>query len=149
WGQLHTRAPHNESSSASEDERRHVSVLPLEVRGRDGLLIHGDETSELWTLLAEYGSRDQQMPVAVVLGGAPINSVASWAPLPSRTDALTFAGFLRSRPVELVSARSVPLTVPAAAEIIIEGYVDPQSAFESGGPISRETGFLGPNESLP
>lgn len=151
WGQLHTQSPKDEATEAesNSDVRRLVRVVPLEVRGRDGLLIHGDETSELWALLSEYGSRGQQMPVAVVLGGDPITAVTSWAPLPGRTDPLVFAGFLRNRPVELVPARSVPLMVPASAEIVIEGFVDPQAAFEPGGPISRETGFFGPSESLP
>ena len=151
WGQLHTQSLSGDVTTAESgaDARRHVSVVPLEVRGRDGLLIHGDETSELWSLLVEYGSRGQQMPVAVVLGGDPLTSVAAWAPLPGRTDPLVFAGFLRNRPVELVAARSVPLTVPASAEIVIEGFVDPQATFESAGPISRETGFFGPSESVP
>ena len=151
WGQLHTQSPKAESTGteSGSDPRRLVSVVPLEVRGRDGLLIHGDETSEWWSLLTDYASRGQQMPVAVVLGGDPITSVAAWAPLPGRTDPLVFAGFLRNRPVELVAARSVPLTVPASAEIVIEGFVDPQAAFEAAGPISRETGFFGPRESLP
>ena len=69
--------------------------------------------------------------------------------LPPRTDSLVFAGFLRNRSVELVAARSIPLTVPASAEIVIEGFVDPQAPFESAGPISRDTGFFGPSESLP
>jgi 4-hydroxy-3-polyprenylbenzoate decarboxylase len=118
WGQLHTQSPKDEATEAesNSDVRRLVRVVPLEVRGRDGLLIHGDETSELWALLSEYGSRGQQMPVAVVLGGDPITAVTSWAPLPGRTDPLVFAGFLRNRPVELVPARSVPLMVPASAE---------------------------------
>lgn len=154
WGQLHTSTPIGAGETSAPqndagDARRHVCMVPLEVRGRDGLLIHGDETSELWSLLVEYGSRGQQMPVAVVLGGDPISSVVSWAPLPGRTDPLVFAGFLRNRPVELVAARSVPLVVPASAEIVIEGLVDPQAAFESAGPISRETGFFGPSEPLP
>lgn len=154
WGQLHTNSPAGAgetraAQNEAEHSRRQVCVVPLEVRGRDGLLIHGDETSELWSLLAEYGSRGQQMPVAVVLGGDAITSVAAWAPLPGRTDPLVFAGFLRNRPIELVAARSVPLTVPASAEIVIEGFVDPQAARESAGPISRETGFFGPTESLP
>ena len=151
WGQLHTQSPKDElaETESSSDPRRIVCVAPLEVRGRDGLLIHGDETSELWSVLAEYRSRGQQMPLAIVLGSEPITSVAAWAPLPERTDPLVFAGFLRNRPVELVAARSVPLTVPAAAEFVIEGFVDPQAAFESAGPISRETGFFGPSESLP
>lgn len=151
WGQLHTKSPEAETTGTESegDARRLICVVPVEVRGRDGLFIHGDETSELWSSLVEYGLRGQQMPVAVVLGGDPITSVASWAPLPGRTDPLVFAGFLRNRPVELVAARSVPLTVPASAEIVIEGFVDPQAAFESAGPISRETGFFGPSESLP
>lgn len=154
WGQLHASSPTDAGEmpapqGESIDLRRHVCVVPLEVRGRDGLLIHGDETSELWSLLVEHGSRGQQMPVAIVLGVDPITSVASWAPLPGRTDPLVFAGFLRNRPVELVAARSVPLSIPASAEIVIEGFIDPQTAFESAGPISRETGFFGPSESLP
>lgn len=147
WGQLLTTSP-NDAGDGGE-VRRQVCVVPLEVRGRDGLLIHGDETSELWATLAEYRSRSQQMPVAVVLGGDPITAVASWAPLPGRTDPLVFAGFLRNRPVELVAARSVPLTVPASAEIVIEGFVDPQAPLESADPIGRETGFFGPIESVP
>lgn len=154
WGQLHTCSPTSVGKTPTPQveaggSHRHVCVVPLEVRGRDGLLIHGDETSELWSLLSEYGSRGQQIPVAVVFGGDPITSVAAWAPLPGRTDPLVFAGFLRNQPVELVAARSVPLLVPASAEIVIEGFVDPQAAFESAGPISRETGFFGPSESLP
>ncbi len=147
WGQVHSQSP--KTTEGIDDTRRIVSVVPLEVRGRDGLLIHGEESSELWSLLAEYRSRGQQMPVAVVLGGDPVLSVAAWAPLPARTDSLVFAGFLRNRAVELVAARSIPLTVPASAEIVIEGFIDPQTAFESAGPISRETGFFGPSESLP
>lgn len=151
WGQLHTRSP-IEGSTGTEsggDARRSVCVVPLEVRGRDGLLLHGDATSELWSLLTEHSLRRQQMPVAVALGGDPITSIAAWAPLPGRTDPLVFAGFLRNRPVELVAARSVPLMVPASAEIVIEGFIDPQAALESTGPISRETGFFGSAESLP
>ena len=147
WGQLHSQSPR--TTEAVDNPRRQVCVVPLEVHGRDGLLIHGDETCELWPLLAEYGSRGQQMPVAVVLGGDPVQSLAAWAPLPARIDSLVFAGFLRNRSVEFVAARSIPLTVPASAEIVIEGFVDPQAAFESAGPISRETGFFGPSESLP
>lgn len=151
WGQLHTQSPLENSTGddSAKEVRRHVCIVPLEVRGRDGLLIHGNETSELWSLLAEYSSHRQQMPVAIVLGGDPMTSVAAWAPLPGRTDPLVFAGFLRNRPVELVMARSVPILVPASVEIVIEGFVDSQATFEPAGPISRETGFLGPNESLP
>ena len=156
WGQLHTRSPKNtdkretdRSVRPPEETRRHVCVVPLQVLGRDGLLIHGHEQLESWSLLAAYRARGQQMPVAVVLGGDPVTSIAAWAPLPSRTDGLIFAGFLRNKPVEVVAARSVPLDVPASAEIVLEGFVDPQSAFEQAGPIGRDTGFISSAEALP
>ena len=151
WGQLHTRPPKDDSTESvtANDNHRHVCVVPLQVLGRDGLLIHGHEQMELWSLLAEYRTRGQQMPVAVVLGGDPIASLAAWAPLPPRTDSLIFAGFLRNKPVEVVKARSVPLDVPASAEIVIEGFVDPQAAFERAGPIGRETGFMSAAGALP
>ncbi len=162
WGQLHTRPPlidtaevasapntHNATTPPRGTDRRHVCVVPLEVRGREGLLIHGHEQLELWSLLTEYGTRAQQMPVAVVLGGDPVMSIAAWAPLPPRTDGLTFAGFLRNRSVEVVPARSVPLEVPASAEIVIEGLIDPQTAFDQAEPMARETGFFVGSEAWP
>lgn len=150
WGQLHSRTPKDNRAATEQGEpRRHVCVVPLEVRGRDGLLIHANEQMELWSLLEEYRLRGQQMPIAVVLGGDVITSVAAFAPLPLRTDGLTFAGFLRNQAVEVVAARSVPLEVPASAEIVIEGFVDPQAAFEAAGSIARDTGFFGPNAALP
>lgn len=151
WGQLHSTSPKAEATESEprDQARRSVSVVPIEVRGHDRLLVHCDENSSLRELLNAYGARTQQMPVAVVLGGDPITSVASWAPLPRQADSLVFAGFLRNRPVELVTARSVPLAVPASAEIVIEGFIDPQADFESAEPISRETGFFGSSESSP
>lgn len=150
-GQIHTRAPKTDTTDSVGEgtSYRHLSVVPLEIRGRDGLLIHGDEQSELWSLLAEYRLRGQQMPVAVVLGGDLLTQVAAHAPLPARTDRLIFAGFLRNKPVEIVPARSVPLEVPASAEIVIEGFVNPQEEWQAGSPISRDTGFYVGGQSLP
>ena len=150
-GQLHTRSPKADSVDSTTDSAsyRHVSVVPLEVCGHDGLLIHGDEQTELWSLLAEYRTRGQQMPVAIVLGGDPLMHVAAWAPLPARTDRLVFAGFLRNKSVEVVPARSVPIDVPASVEIVIEGYVNPEETWQECSPISRDTGFFVGGQSLP
>lgn len=150
-GQLYTRSPKTDTADSATDGSvyRHVSVVPLEVRGRDGLLIHGDEQSELWSLLSEYRMRGLQMPVAIVLGGDLLTHVAAWAPLPARTDRLIFAGFLRNKPVEVVPARSVPLEVPASAEIVIEGFVNPQDEWQSSSHISRDSGFYIGGQALP
>lgn len=150
-GQIHTRSPMSEMPQTGEavTSYRHVCVAPLQVVGRDGLLVHADEQSEFRALLAQFQTRAQQMPVAIALGGDPLTCIAANAPLPARTDALVLAGFLRNKPVELVAARSVPLEVPANAEIVIEGFIDPQSAWEPAGSLGRETGFESLQESLP
>ena len=150
-GQIHTRAPKTEAAGSDGDGApyRHISVVPLEVRGRDSLLIHTDEQSEIWSLLSEYRTRGQQMPVAIVLGGDLLTQIAAWAPLPARTDRLIFAGFLRNKPVDLVPARSVPLEVPASAEIVIEGFVNPEEEWQQCSPISRDTGFYVGGQLLP
>ncbi len=129
--------------------RQCVSVMPLQVVGRDQLLIHGHESSELWSLIHESAAQGQQLPVAVVLGGDPLAQIVAWAPRPVGTDPFILVGFLRNNPLELVAARTVPIEVPAAAEIVIEGFIDPQVPWEIGGPIGRETGFIGPAESCP
>jgi 4-hydroxy-3-polyprenylbenzoate decarboxylase len=77
---------------------------------------------------------------AVALGGDPAITYSATAPLPPGIDELIFAGFLRKEPVELVKCKSIDMEVPADAEIILEGYVDP---FErrTEGPFGDHTGY--------
>ncbi|MGI5912046.1 MAG: menaquinone biosynthesis decarboxylase [Syntrophomonadaceae bacterium] len=86
--------------------------------------------------------------VAVALGGDPAITYAATAPLPKDMDELIFAGFLRKKPVELVKCQTVDLEVPADAEIIIEGYVDP---FERKieGPFGDHTGYYSLADEYP
>ncbi len=76
-------------------------------------------------LLGEYRRHGEKMPVAVVFGGDPAVLLAAMAALGPQADALTLAGLLREKPLDLVACRSVDLSVAADAEIVIEGYVDP------------------------
>jgi 4-hydroxy-3-polyprenylbenzoate decarboxylase len=78
--------------------------------------------------------------VAVALGGDPAITYAATAPLPPDIDELIFAGFLRKKPVEIVKCKTVDLEVPADAEIVIEGYVDPQE-LRVEGPFGDHTGY--------
>src|SRR5438874_4561373 len=73
--------------------------------------------------MAERGER---MPVAVALGGDPASIYAASAPLPPTIDELLFAGFLRREPVRLAKAVTSDLEVPAEAELVLEGYIDPR-----------------------
>ncbi len=65
------------------------------------------------------------MPLAVVLGGDPAGLLAAEAPLPAGADVSAVAGLLRGKPRELINCRTTELAVPADAEIVIEGFVDP------------------------
>ncbi len=83
----------------------------------------------------------QKMPVAIVLGGDPIYAYAATAPLPEGVDEYILAGFLRERSVELVSCITQPIEVPADADIVIEGYVDPTEPLVLEGPFGDHTGY--------
>jgi 4-hydroxy-3-polyprenylbenzoate decarboxylase len=87
-----------------------------------------------------FRRKRERMPVAVALGGDPATIYAATAPLPEDVDEMLFAGFLRGEPVELVRCRTVDLEVPAHAEVILEGYVDPDER-RTEGPFGDHTGY--------
>jgi len=87
-----------------------------------------------------YRSRGQKMPLAVALGGESVMPYAATAPLPPGVEELLFAGFLNGSGIELVKCRTIDLEVPANAEIVIEGYVDPNEKLMEG-PFGDHTGF--------
>jgi 4-hydroxy-3-polyprenylbenzoate decarboxylase len=80
------------------------------------------------------------MPLAIVLGGESVLPYAATAPLPPGIEELLLAGFLNDGGIELVPCRTIDLEVPANAEIVIEGYVDPQQKLMEG-PFGDHTGF--------
>src|SRR6266496_3965877 len=85
--------------------------------------------------------RKETMPVAIALGGDPASIYAASAPLPPTIDEYLFAGFLRGEPVRLAKAATCDLEVPAEAEVVIEGYVDPGEELVLEGPFVDHTGF--------
>ena len=89
----------------------------------------------------EYKKLGKRMPVAVALGGDPVYTYAATAPLPPNIDEYMLAGFLRKKKVELVKCLTQEMWVPADADIIIEGYVDPEEDFILEGPFGDHTGY--------
>lgn len=89
----------------------------------------------------EYKKLGRKMPVAVALGGDPVLTYSATAPLPDNIDEFLLAGFLRKQKVELVKCISQDIEVPAEADIIIEGYIDPEEDFIWEGPFGDHTGF--------
>ncbi len=98
----------------------------------------------------EYKKLGKRMPVACVVGGDPAYTYAATAPLPENVDEYMLAGFLRKKKVELVKCISQPeIEVPADADFVIEGYVDPSEDLKIEGPFGDHTGFYSLKDLYP
>ncbi len=96
----------------------------------------------------KYCEKGMPTPVAVALGCDPAVIYSATAPLPKDIDELILAGFLRKQPVELVKCKTVDLEVPANAEIVLEGYVNPgETRLE--GPFGDHTGYYSLTDHYP
>jgi 4-hydroxy-3-polyprenylbenzoate decarboxylase len=82
----------------------------------------------------------ERIPVAIALGADPATMYAGTAPLPPGLDEIMLAGWLRGRGVEMVRCKTVDLEVPAHAEIVLEGHVDPAES-RTEGPFGDHTGY--------
>jgi 4-hydroxy-3-polyprenylbenzoate decarboxylase len=89
-----------------------------------------------------------RMEVAVAIGTDPALMFASIVPAPPEVEEYMIAGFLRSKPVELVKCETVDLEVPATAEIILEGYVQ-LDELRTEGPFGDHTGFYSLEDLYP
>ncbi len=97
---------------------------------------------------AEYEAAGKRMEVAVALGGDPAVTYAATAPLPEDFDEMLFAGFLRQSPVAMVQCKTIDQQVPADAEIVLEGYVEPYERRVEG-PFGDHTGYYSPADDYP
>lgn len=88
------------------------------------------------------------MPVAVALGCDPAFLLSAALPLPESVSELTFSGVLRGARAEIAAARTVPLMVPAHAEIVVEGWVHPGETAPEG-PFGDHTGYYNAAEPFP
>jgi 4-hydroxy-3-polyprenylbenzoate decarboxylase len=88
-----------------------------------------------------YYETGQKMPVAIFLGGDPVYPFCATAPLPDGLDEFLLAGYLRRKSVELVKCETNDLEVPANADFVIEGHVDPKEPLRMEGPFGDHTGY--------
>ncbi|OGO41712.1 MAG: menaquinone biosynthesis decarboxylase [Chloroflexi bacterium RBG_16_58_14] len=132
-----------------ESRTRNVGMYRLQVVDERRLLVHwqrhkGGAEHER----AARASKKDLIPAAIVLGGDPASMWCASAPLPPNIDEYLLAGYLRGAPVEFVNCVSQPLEVPAHAEIVIEGTVDPNDHLPEG-PFGDHTGYYTPVEPFP
>ncbi len=120
---------------------RNVGMYRVQQLGRRELAMHWQRHKSGAAHWREMAERGEKMPVVIALGGDPAALYSGSAPLPPAIDEFLFAGFLRKNPVELAPAITCDLEVPAEAEIVIEGYVDPSEELVMEGPFGDHTGF--------
>jgi len=87
-------------------------------------------------------------PVAIALGADPVVLMTATAPVPFGVDELAMAGALRGEPVPMVPCETIPLEVPASAEVIIEGEIPP-GVMRDEGPFGEFTGYYGDRAPRP
>jgi 4-hydroxy-3-polyprenylbenzoate decarboxylase len=131
-----------------ENGRRNIGMYRMQV-------FDGRTTGMHWQIhktgaahYALHEKRGERMPVCVAIGGPPALTYAATAPLPEDIDEALFAGFLTGAPVAFTRAVTCDLDVPAEADFVIEGYVDPGER-RLEGPFGDHTGFYSLAEEFP
>jgi 4-hydroxy-3-polyprenylbenzoate decarboxylase len=140
YGLTHTKHP--------ETGKRNLGLYRLQQHSRNTVGMHWQIHKDSTAHHAVAERLGQRLPVAIAIGCDPVVSYAATAPLPADIDEYLFAGFLRGERVEMVDCLTVPLQVPAHAQIILEGYVEPGERHPEG-PFGDHTGFYTPVEQFP
>lgn len=137
-----------QGSEAGQTARYNLGVYRAQVLGQDRLILRwlahrgGAAHHRSWLRAQE------PMPVAIALGADPATLLSAALPLPETVSELAFSGVLRGARAEVVPARTVPLLVPAHAEIILEGWVHPGETAPEG-PFGDHTGYYNAVERFP
>lgn len=114
-----------------------------------GMIVDRDKIAKLLVPSQGWGGhmadyRPEPMPVAVVYGWHDVLPFCAGSPFPKNICEWDMMGALLGRPVDLVACDTVPLLVPATAEIVVEGFIDPDpSTFVMEGPFAEYPGFIG------
>jgi len=123
-----------------ETGKRNVGMYRMQIFDRNTTGMHWHIHKDGSHYYNEYRRQGRRMPVAVAIGADPATIYAATAPLPRGVDEMMLAGFIRKRPVVMAPCVTVDLSVPAEAEFVLEGYVDPDE-LRVEGPFGDHTGY--------
>jgi 4-hydroxy-3-polyprenylbenzoate decarboxylase len=122
------------------DGKRNAGMYRMQIYDRNTTGMHWHIHKDGAHHYHEYLRAGKRMEVAVAIGTDPAVTYSATAPLPRGVDEMLLAGFIRQKPVEMVKCITVDLEVPAEAEFIVEGYVDP-GEIRVEGPFGDHTGY--------
>ena len=124
-----------------ETKIRNVGIYRMQVLDKNTSGMHWQLHKNSARHYHAYKKLGKKMPVSVTLGGDPVYTYAATAPMPDNMDEYMLAGFLRKKKVELVKCITNDIYVPADADFVLEGYVDPEEELILEGPFGDHTGF--------
>ena len=144
WPLVVTKGP-----GETREDGYNLGIYRMQVTGRDSTLMRwlkhrgGAQHHRRWAQ-----AKREPLPAAAVIGADPGTILAAVTPVPDTLSEYQFAGLLRGRKVELVECKTVPLKVPAEAEIVLEGHVSLDETGEEG-PFGDHTGYYNSVERFP
>ncbi|MBL0713605.1 MAG: menaquinone biosynthesis decarboxylase, partial [Desulfosarcina sp.] len=127
---------------------RNVGMYRLQVFDRNTTGMHWHIHKDGSNYYKESRRAGRRMPVAVAIGADPATIYAATAPLPRNLDEMMLAGFIRNRPVAMTRCLTVDMAVPAEAEFVLEGYVEPDELRREG-PFGDHTGYYSLADDYP
>ena len=129
--------------------KHNVGCYRLQVVDERTLLMHWQLHKHGAAHHMEYLAEKKRMEVAIAIGCDPALTFSAIAPLPDNLYEMLFAGLLREKAVEMIQCETVDLEVPAQAEIVLEGYVDPSEDLRMEGPFGDHTGYYSLEDLYP
>src|SRR5438445_4988441 len=144
WPLVVTRGP-----TTAREDGFNLGIYRMQVTGRDTTLMRwlrhrgGAQHHQRWR-----EAKREPLPAAVVIGADPGTIIAAVTPVPDTLSEYQFAGLLRGKRLDLVECRTVPLKVPAEAEIVLEGHVL-LDEYGDEGPYGDPTGYYNAGEQFP
>ncbi|MDB5492808.1 MAG: ubiD [Phenylobacterium sp.] len=145
WPLVITKGP-----SQTREDDYNLGIYRMQVIGKDRTIMRwlahrgGAQHHRRW----KAEGRREPLPACAVIGADPGTILAAVTPVPDTLSEYQFAGLLRGAKVELVPAKTVPLMVPANAEIVLEGHVL-LDEYADEGPYGDHTGYYNSVEKFP
>jgi 4-hydroxy-3-polyprenylbenzoate decarboxylase len=143
WPVVVTRPPDSEAVAGYN-----LGIYRMQVLGRDRAVMRWLHHRGGAKHHAQWAAQGRETPVAVAIGTDPATMLTAVLPLPETLSEVRFSGLLRGARPRLSPARTVPLMVPADAEIVIEGFVSPTETAPEG-PFGDHTGYYNSVEEFP
>jgi 4-hydroxy-3-polyprenylbenzoate decarboxylase len=145
WPLVVTKGP-----STDREDDYNLGIYRMQVLGKDRTIMRwlahrgGAQHHRRW----KAAGKPDALPACAVLGADPGTILAAVTPVPETLSEYQFAGLMRGAKAELVAAKTVPLMVPAEAEIVIEGHVL-LDEYADEGPYGDHTGYYNSVEKFP